>query len=169
MKISFPDDALTLASPRLADSAKTPADGPRCPVEATLEVLDRWKTLIIWHLFWGQRPFCELMRQTPGISKKTLRAELAEMEKQGLLRKKLRPGSNRKADYSLTPLGESLKPIVAAMYQWGLQARRDPAYGASREPARLSASTAAPRSLDVERRVRDFPAEPAPIRVAWHC
>ena len=169
MKPSFPDDALTLSSPRLTDSARPSAACPRCPVEATLDVLDRWKTLIVWHLFWGARPFCELMRSTEGISKKTLRWELAEMEKHGLVRKEVRPGANRKADYSLTPLGESLKPIVAAMYQWGLQALQDPRRGPSREPARLTASTAAPRSPDVERRVREFPAEPAPMRVAWHC
>ncbi|MET0554306.1 MAG: winged helix-turn-helix transcriptional regulator, partial [Vicinamibacteria bacterium] len=44
------------------------------PLEATLEVMDdRWKTLIVWRLFWGAKPFCELMRCTRGLSKKTLR------------------------------------------------------------------------------------------------
>lgn len=157
MKIPFPDEALTLGSPRRTDSARPSADSPRCPVEATLDVLDRRKTLIVWHLFWGGRPFCELMRQTPGISRSTLRGELAQMQTQGLVRREVRPGSVRKADYSLTPLGESLKPILAAMYQWGLQARREVANGPSRGPAPLSTS------------VRELPSERAPIRVAWHC
>ncbi|PYQ23571.1 MAG: transcriptional regulator [Acidobacteria bacterium] len=105
----------------------------RCPVQVTLDVMDdRWKTLIVWHLFWGARPFCELMRTTEGISKKILRRELADMERHGLIRRKARVGAARRAEYSLTPLGETLKPIVGAMYQWGLHhaARRVLTYGA---------------------------------------
>lgn len=94
---------------------------PRCPVEATLEVVgDRWKALVVWHLFWGARPFCELMRQIPGLSKKNLRRVLVGMEQQGLVRKAVRPGGSRRAEYSLTSFGQTLKPIVGAMYEWGL-------------------------------------------------
>lgn len=93
----------------------------RCPVEATLEVVgDRWKALVVWHLFWGARPFCELMRQTGGLSKKNLRRVLVEMEGLGLVWKEVRPGADRKAEYALTPFGETLKPVVGAMYEWGL-------------------------------------------------
>jgi len=94
----------------------------RCPVEVTLEVIgDRWKALVVWHLFWGARPFCELMRQTSGISKKNLRRVLVEMEGLGLVWKVVRPVAHRKAEYTLTPFGETLKPVVGAMYEWGLQ------------------------------------------------
>ena len=93
----------------------------RCPVEATLEVIgDRWKALVVWHLFWGARPFCELMRQSSGITKKNLRRVLVEMEGLGIVWKEVRPGSDRKAEYTLTPLGQSLKPVMGAMYEWGL-------------------------------------------------
>jgi DNA-binding HxlR family transcriptional regulator len=93
----------------------------RNPVEATLEVVgDRWKALVVWHLFWGARPFCELMRQSPGITKKTLRRVLVEMEGLGLVWKEVRPGPERKAEYTLTPFGQTLKPVVGAMYEWGL-------------------------------------------------
>ena len=94
----------------------------RCPVERALAVLDeRWKTLIVWRLFWGARPFCELMRGTAGISKKTLRRQLADMERHGLVRRRLRPGGRRRAEYALTPFGETLKPIVGQIYEWGLR------------------------------------------------
>jgi DNA-binding HxlR family transcriptional regulator len=76
--------------------------------------------LVVWHLFWGARPFCVLMRQTPGISKKNLRRVLAGMEELGLVRREVRPGGDRKAEYALTPFGETLKPVVGAMYEWGL-------------------------------------------------
>ena len=92
------------------------------PLEVTLGVLDdRWKTLLVWQLFWGARPFCELMRRLAGITKKRLRRELADMERHGLVRRSIGPEGNRKASYGLTPLGESLKPIVGGMYEWGLQ------------------------------------------------
>jgi DNA-binding HxlR family transcriptional regulator len=42
------------------------------------------------------------------------------MERQAIVSREVRLGGNRKADYSLTPLGQSLKPVVAAMYEWGL-------------------------------------------------
>ena len=109
------------ATPNAADPGSD-STARRCPLEVTLDFLgDRQKTMIVWHLFWGARPFCELMRLVEGISKKTLRQALAEMERHGLVCREVRRGQNRKAEYSLTPLGESLKLIVAAMYEWGLQ------------------------------------------------
>jgi DNA-binding HxlR family transcriptional regulator len=100
---------------------RAPRAGLRCPVEAALHVLDdRWKTLLVWRLFWGARPFCELMRGTNGISKKTLRRQLAELETHGLVHRRLRPGGRRRAEYELTPFGETLKPIVGQIYAWGL-------------------------------------------------
>jgi len=95
---------------------------PKCPLETTLDCIgDRFKTLIVWHLFWGARPFCELMRLTNGISKKTLRQALVEMERHGLVRREVRRGPTRRAEYALTPLGESLKLVVGTMYEWGLK------------------------------------------------
>jgi DNA-binding HxlR family transcriptional regulator len=107
--------------PPRARSAATPVQS-WSPLEATLEVMDdRWKTLIVWRLFWGAKPFCELMRCTRGLTKKTLRHALAEMERHGLVARQVRFSGSRKAEYALTPYGETLKPIVGAMYEWGLQ------------------------------------------------
>lgn len=136
------------------------------PVELTIETLrGSHRPLILWHLFWGERPFSELMRRTPGISKKDLRRELAEMEKLGLLRREVRIASNRKADYSLTLLGQTLKPLVAAMYEWGLgrlKARgklRPSRAGAARTP---SSSACAGRPPTTDRAlVWSFPAREA--------
>jgi DNA-binding HxlR family transcriptional regulator len=107
--------------PPRARSQATPVQS-WSPLEATLEVMDdRWKTLIVWRLFWGAKPFCELMRCTRGLTKKTLRHALAEMERHGLVARQVRFSGSRKAEYALTPYGETLKPIVGAMYEWGLQ------------------------------------------------
>lgn len=100
------------------------------PLEATLTVLDdRWKTLVVWNLFWGAKPFSELIRSNRGLTKKNLRHALAEMEKHGLVRKDLRFGQRRRAEYALTPYGETLKPIVGAMYEWGLAHGLSPTTG----------------------------------------
>ena len=63
----------------------------------------------------------ELMRLTTGISKKSLRQALVEMERHGLVRREVRRGATRRAEYALTPLGESLKLVVGTMYEWGLK------------------------------------------------
>jgi DNA-binding HxlR family transcriptional regulator len=103
-------------------SENSAASAPKNPLETTLELIgDRFKTLIVWHLFWGARPFCELMRLTSGISKKSLRQALVEMERHGLVRREVRRGITRRAEYVLTPLGESLKLVVGTMYEWGLK------------------------------------------------
>ena len=93
----------------------------RTPIELTVEVLrGPFRPLIVWALFWGPRPFSELMRHVPNVTKKTLRRELAEMERIGLVLREVRPDSNRRASYSLSPFGETLRPVVGAMYEWGL-------------------------------------------------
>jgi DNA-binding HxlR family transcriptional regulator len=100
---------------------REPAPRPTTPLERTLQALaGPYRPLIVWGLFWGERPFSDLMRHVPEISKKALRRELAEMERLGLVCREVRPESNRRADYSLSPLGQTLRPVVGAMYEWGL-------------------------------------------------
>jgi DNA-binding HxlR family transcriptional regulator len=119
-----------VAAPRLAlrpapRVAALPAPRPplrsRTPIELTVEVLrGPFRPLIVWALFWGPRPFSELMRHVPDVTKKALRRELVELERIGLVLREVRPDSNRRASYSLSPFGESLRPVVGAMYEWGL-------------------------------------------------
>jgi DNA-binding HxlR family transcriptional regulator len=116
---------------------------PPGPVETTLDVLGGFKVLIVWRLFWGARPFCDLLRQRAGMSKRALRHALAEMERQGVVRREAPPGGDPKPAWALTPRGETLKPIVAAMYEWGLH---HPAATAPRPPASRPAPPPRPRS-----------------------
>lgn len=140
-----------------ADIATAPS-----PLEVTLGILDgRWKPLLIWQLFWGARPFCELMRRMPGMTKKRLRRELADMEQQGLVRRAV--SENRKASYGLTPLGETLKPVVGGMYEWGLRFVVAPALRAPVRPAtRAGRPPDTPRAA-VLRLLAEGPAKPKPV------
>jgi DNA-binding HxlR family transcriptional regulator len=95
-------------------------NNPKCPAEITLQVISgRWKTLILWHLFQGTKRFSELARAMDGITQKMLTQQLREMEKDGVVHRKVYPEVPPKVEYSLTPLGRSLKPVVATMCRWG--------------------------------------------------
>jgi DNA-binding HxlR family transcriptional regulator len=91
-----------------------------CPVETTLDVIHgRWKVLIIHHLLEGVKRFGELHRALSGISHRTLAQQLREMEAHRLVRRKVYRQVPPKVEYSLTLLGESLKPVLLAMHEWG--------------------------------------------------
>ncbi len=91
-----------------------------CSVEVTLKVIGgRWKVLIIHHLLNGTMRFNELQRNLTGITHRTLSRQLREMEVHQLI---VRNDFNEippRVEYSLSPLGHSLKAILLAMDEWG--------------------------------------------------
>ncbi|KAF3886755.1 MULTISPECIES: winged helix-turn-helix transcriptional regulator [Nostocales] len=93
-----------------------------CEVETTLRVIGgRWKVLIIRELMLGVKRFGELQRALDGITQKMLTQQLREMEEDGIISRKVYPQIPPKVEYSLTPLGESLQPILYAMHEWGVK------------------------------------------------
>lgn len=96
------------------------SDQGQCPTEATLAVIGgRWKVPILWNLFKGTMRFGELSRSLPAATQKMLTQQLRELEKDGLLLRKVYAEIPPKVEYSLTPLGRSLEPILHALTQWG--------------------------------------------------
>ena len=95
-------------------------NGTTCAVETTLRVIGgRWKVLIIRELFTDVKRFGELHRALNGITQKMLTQQLREMEQDGLVKREVYPQVPPKVEYSLTPLGKTLKPILEAMHDWG--------------------------------------------------
>ena len=95
---------------------------PACPVETTLTMIsDKWKVLILRDLLTGTKRFGELKKSLTGVSQKVLTSQLREMEENGLVECKAYPEVPPRVEYSLTPLGRSLKPIMDAMRVWGEQ------------------------------------------------
>lgn len=93
---------------------------PACPVETTLMLIgDKWKVLILRDLVPGPKRFGELMRSVGGVSQKVLTAQLRQMEESGLLHREVFPEVPPHVEYSLTELGESLKPILDSLRLWG--------------------------------------------------
>ena len=94
----------------------------RCPAEMTLDIIGgRWKVLILWQLFQSERRFSELFRALDGITQKMLTQQLRELEHDGIVHRTVYPQVPPKVEYSLTSLGESLRPVVDAMCKWGMK------------------------------------------------
>ena len=79
----------------------------------------RWKIPIIFHLLDGRKRFTELARALDGVTQKMLTQQLREMERNGLVERKVFAQVPPKVEYSLTELGMSLRPVVDAMCRWG--------------------------------------------------
>ena len=93
---------------------------PACPVETTLMLIgDKWKVLILRDLMPGTKRFGELKKSLGNVSQKVLTAQLRTMEANGLVNRKVYAEVPPKVEYSLTELGQSLKPILEAMQNWG--------------------------------------------------
>lgn len=92
-----------------------------CSVESTLQVIGgQWKVLILKELFEGIKRFNELQRALNGVTHKMLAQQLRELEQDGIVQRKVYAEVPPKVEYSLTPLGETLKPIIEAMHDWGI-------------------------------------------------
>ena len=93
---------------------------PACPVETTLSLIgDKWKVLILRDLITGTKRFGELKKSIGTVSQKVLTAQLRNMEENGLVHRKVYAEVPPRVEYSLTELGQSLKPILDAMQNWG--------------------------------------------------
>ena len=93
---------------------------PACPVETTLTLIgDKWKVLILRDLMLGTKRFGELKKSIGTVSQKVLTAQLRDMEANGLVHREVYAEVPPRVEYSLTELGQSLKPILDAMWNWG--------------------------------------------------
>jgi DNA-binding HxlR family transcriptional regulator len=91
-----------------------------CPAGHTLRVLSgMWKVPIVWHLQSGTKRFGELRREVGGVTQKVLAQQLRELERDGIVNRRVFPVVPLKVEYSLTPLGKSLRPVIAVMCAWG--------------------------------------------------
>ena len=91
-----------------------------CPVETTLGIIGgKWKPLILYYLTQGTRRFNELKRMLPHVTQQMLTVQLRELERDGIVHRKVYAEVPPKVEYSLTDLGRSLEPLLLAMLAWG--------------------------------------------------
>ena len=93
---------------------------PACPVETTLSLIgDKWKVLILRELLGGPKRFGELQRGVGRVSQKVLTSQLRAMQADGLVHREVFAEVPPRVEYSLTPLGESLAPVIDTLKVWG--------------------------------------------------
>ena len=93
---------------------------PACPVATTVGLIgSKWKLLIMRNLLARPWRFNELQRDLEGISQKVLTDSLRSMEADGIVTRTVYPEVPPHVEYSLSELGESMRPIIKAMEQWG--------------------------------------------------
>lgn len=99
---------------------RTQKELPACPVATTVQLIgSKWKLLIIRNLRTRPWRFNELQRSLDGISQKILTDSLRSMEADGLVTRTVYPEVPPRVEYALSPLGESMKPILDAMERFG--------------------------------------------------
>ena len=93
---------------------------PECPVATTVQLIgNKWKLLIIRNLRARPWRFNELQKNLEGISQKVLTDSLRSMEADGLITRTVFAEVPPRVEYSLSELGETLRPILDAMETWG--------------------------------------------------
>ncbi len=93
---------------------------PDCPVATTVQLIgSKWKLLIMRNLLERPWRFNELKKNLVGISQKVLTDSLRSMEDDGIITKTVYPEVPPHVEYALSDLGESMRPILTAMQEWG--------------------------------------------------
>ena len=93
-----------------------------CPVVATLDVIGgKWKILIIHLINHDINRFGKLSMVLKDISRQMLTTQLRDLEQDGILERKIYAEIPPRVEYSLTPKGKALIPLLNALKDWGLE------------------------------------------------
>ena len=99
---------------------------PACPVATTVQLIgSKWKLLIMRNLLVRPWRFNELKKDLEGISQKVLTDSLRSMEEDGIIIRTVYPEVPPRVEYSLSELGESMRPIIGAMESWGTEYKKN--------------------------------------------
>lgn len=105
---------------------RTKDEMPACPVATTVQLIgSKWKLLIMRNLLKRPWRFNELRRDLDGINQKVLTDSLRSMEEDGIITRTVYPEVPPRVEYALSDLGESMRPIIQAMEQWGTEYKKN--------------------------------------------
>lgn len=104
---------------------KTKEELPACPVATTVSLIgSKWEILIMRNLLVRPWRFNELKKDLDGISQKVLTDSLRSMEDDGIVTRTVYSEVPPRVEYALSPLGESMRPIMDAMEKWGTEYKK---------------------------------------------
>jgi len=90
-----------------------------CPVEAALDIIGgKWKAVLLLHVIEGTKRFNELQRLVPRITQRVLTNQLRELENDGVIARTVYPQVPPKVEYSITPFGRTLEPLLKQLVIW---------------------------------------------------
>ncbi len=90
-----------------------------CPVEAAMDIISgKWKVVLLFHIMDGTKRFNELGRLLPGLTQRMLTNQLRELEADGVIARTVYPEVPPKVEYSMTPFGMTLEPLLKALWVW---------------------------------------------------
>ena len=96
-----------------------------CPVKTTIDIIGgKWKPLILYSLKEGKLRFEELKRRVPGSTQKVLTEQLRQLEGSGIVERTVLSGSQPHTEYRLSAYGETLRPALFALAEWGTRHRQ---------------------------------------------
>ncbi len=93
-----------------------------CPLNYTMNLIGtKWKPLILFHLLEGALRSGILQKKIQGISNKMFTQTVRDLEKDGLIYRKVYPVVPPKVEYKLSDKGKSLEKILRSLDKWGLE------------------------------------------------
>lgn len=91
-----------------------------CPIEGAMDIIGgKWKGSILFRLLEGTKRFGELQRLLKKITQRTLTQQLRDLERDGMVARRVYAEVPPRVEYSLTERGRSLEPVLALLFSWG--------------------------------------------------
>jgi DNA-binding HxlR family transcriptional regulator len=93
-----------------------------CPIETTFKIIGkRWTVLIIREILRGNTQFNRFIKNIDGITPKVLTERLRELERLGIIRRRIVPEYPVKVEYSLTELGRGFEPVLLSAASFSMK------------------------------------------------
>ncbi|MFS4580401.1 winged helix-turn-helix transcriptional regulator [Phaeobacter sp. C3_T13_0] len=93
-----------------------------CPIRTVLaQISGKWSLLVILLLRDGEYRFSAIQRAIPDVSQRMLTQTLRQLERDGLVTRKVTPVIPPRVDYTITDLGRSLFEPIGAMAAWAVE------------------------------------------------
>jgi DNA-binding HxlR family transcriptional regulator len=106
----------------LAQKPASSDDWTRCPIRAVLDQISgKWTTLLVMVLATRPHRFGELRRAVPDISQRMLTQTLRDLQRDGLISRRVFPTLPPSVEYRLTPLGRSLLRPLIGLVRWSVR------------------------------------------------
>lgn len=95
-------------------------DNSQCPIQFVVDLIgSKWAILILRELFAGNCRTHNFTDRLPGLSTKTLIVRLKELERHGLIERRVYAEIPPHVEYSLTAKGREIQPVLVALYDVG--------------------------------------------------